>query len=213
MVEQGNLGGFAEEAILKFFGVPYAAPPVGERRWRSPAAPPSWQGIRPVRHFSPACPQTVGASFNLRGSEQSEDCLYLNVWTQSCRPEAKRPVLVWFHGGGNRGGAGSEDAFDGTALAKQGATVVSFNYRLGAFGFLAHPTFGANFAVLDHLALLRWAGRTSPRSVATQIWSQSSVNPQMRWPWPDAAMKIYRLMNHKISDSTTLTTMLVTSGK
>lgn len=156
VVEQGNLGGFAEEAILKFFGVPYAAPPVGERRWRSPAAPPSWQGIRPVRHFSPACPQTVGASFNLRGSEQSEDCLYLNVWTQSCRPEAKRPVLVWFHGGGNRGGAGSEDAFDGTALAKQGATVVSFNYRLGAFGFLAHPTFGANFAVLDHLALLRW---------------------------------------------------------
>lgn len=135
VVEQGNLGGFAEEAILKFFGVPYAAPPVGERRWRSPAAPPSWQGIRPVRHFSPACPQTVGASFNLRGSEQSEDCLYLNVWTQSCRPEAKRPVLVWFHGGGNRGGAGSEDAFDGTALAKQGATVVSFNYRLGGLDF------------------------------------------------------------------------------
>ncbi len=156
VVEQGELEGFAEDSILKFFGIPYAASPVGERRWSAPAAPASWQGVRVAKHFAPACPQTAGASFDLRVAEQSEDCLYLNVWTESNRPDANRPVLVWFHGGGNLGGAGSEEAFDGTTLAKQGATVVTFNYRLGAFGFLAHPSFGANFAVLDHLALLRW---------------------------------------------------------
>jgi len=155
-IEQGTLEGFAEGGIFKFFGVPYAAPPVGELRWHAPAPPPPWENIRDAKRFGPICPQTIGASFDVRVSEESEDCLYLNIWTGSCDAHAKQPVMVWIHGGGNLGGAGSEDAYDGTHLAERGATVVTFNYRLGAFGFLAHPDIGANFGVLDYMAALSW---------------------------------------------------------
>jgi para-nitrobenzyl esterase len=106
--------------------------------------------------LAPACLQKGGASFDLRVQAQSEDCLFLNVWTSTLAREAHHPVMVWIHGGGNLGGAGSEDAFDGAHLARQGVTVVTFNYRLGAFGFLAHKSIGANFAVLDQVAALSW---------------------------------------------------------
>jgi para-nitrobenzyl esterase len=155
-VEHGLLEGFEEGGIGHFFGIPYAAPPVGDLRWCPPASPERWEGVREAKKFSRIAIQTMGASFTLREPEQSEDCLYLNVWTATTARDAKQPVMVWIHGGGNLGGAGSEDAFDGAALAKRGVTVITFNYRLGALGFIAHPSIGANFAVLDYVAVLRW---------------------------------------------------------
>ena len=153
---QGLADGFAEEGIFKFFGLPFAAPPVGELRWRPPEAARSWEGIRDAKEFSPVCHQVVGATSPLRQTQQSEDCLYLNIWTQSLEATGKQPVMVWIHGGGNLGGAGSEENCDGSRLAAKGATVVTFNYRLGAFGFLAHPEIGANFGLLDQVAALHW---------------------------------------------------------
>ncbi|OZJ01760.1 hypothetical protein BZG36_05521 [Bifiguratus adelaidae] len=155
-IQQGVIEGSLENSIHKFFGVPYAAPPTGDRRWREPTPPDSWDAVRETKQFGPACIQTIGASFDMRVQNKSEDCLYLNVWTSTVDATARQPVMVWIHGGGNLGGAGSEDAFDGTQLAVRGVTVVTFNYRLGAFGFLVHPDLGCNFAVLDHVAALSW---------------------------------------------------------
>jgi para-nitrobenzyl esterase len=159
-VEQGDLQGTDEGGIYRFFSVPYAEPAVGDLRWCPPAPPAEWQGLRAATGFGAACPPpTGGAVGDLRVAEYSEDCLFLNVWTRTLERGADQPVVVWIHGGGNLAGAGSEDVYDGAQLAVRGATVVTFNYRLGAFGFLAHPDFGANFAVQDHLAALRWVAR------------------------------------------------------
>jgi len=155
-IGQGTLEGVKDGDVFKFLGIPYAAPPVGELRWRAPQPPSAWDGIRHAKRFGPICPQTTGASFDLRQTEESEDCLYLNIWTRRCDVRAEQPVMLWIHGGGNLGGAGSEDACDGTKFATKGVTLVTFNYRLGAFGFLLHPKFGANFGALDHIAALLW---------------------------------------------------------
>src|SRR5215831_18306217 len=121
--------------------------------------------------LAPACLQKGGASFDLRVQVQSEDCLFLNVWTSTLAREAIHPVMVWIHGGGNLGGAGSEDAFDGAHLARQGVTVVTFNYRLGAFGFLAHPCIGAN---KEHATKL-WTGFSPPPSGESQLLPASNA--------------------------------------
>lgn len=155
-IQQGIVAGLVEEGVFKFFGIPYAAPPVGELRWRPPAIASGWKGIRDAKTFSPICHQVVGATSPLRQTHQDEDCLYVNIWTQSLEPTAKRPVMLWIYGGGNLGGAGSEENCDGSHLAAKGAIVVTFYYRLGAFGFLAHPKIGANFGLLDQVAVLRW---------------------------------------------------------
>jgi len=155
-ITQGNVEGFLDEGVHKFFGLPYAQAPVGALRWRAPQPATAWTGIRQAKAYGPACPQTVGAVFSLQVDRQSEDCLYLNVWTRTLDSKEKQPVMVWIHGGGFLGGAGSEDATDGSGLAEKGVTVVSFNYRLGAFGYLAHRDFGANFGLLDQIAALRW---------------------------------------------------------
>ncbi|GGF22638.1 carboxylic ester hydrolase [Subtercola lobariae] len=155
-IEQGLIRGNRVGDGAEFLGIPYAAAPVGELRWREPHPPSGWEGARDATAFGAAALQTGGASFDLRVEEQSEDSLFVNVWTNSLDVDARQPVMVWLHGGGNLGGAGSEDAFDGRVLAQRGVTVVTLNYRLGAFGFLAHPSVGANFAVLDQVAALRW---------------------------------------------------------
>lgn len=155
-ISQGEVEGFLGGGIHKFLGLPYAQAPVGPLRWQAPQPPIAWTGVRNAKSYGPACPQTTGAVFNLQVDRQSEDCLYLNVWTRTLDPEEKQPVMVWIHGGGFLGGAGSEDATDGSHLAEKGVTVVSFNYRLGAFGYLAHADFGANFGVLDQIAALDW---------------------------------------------------------
>ncbi len=155
-IKQGLTEGFSEGAVFKFLGVPYAEPPVGSRRWRPPVPVAEWAGVRKAQDFGPICPQTAGAVFKTRAKSESEDCLYLNVWTRSVNTQARQPVMVWIHGGGYLGGGGCEDGTDGSHLAALGVTVVSFNYRLGAFGYLAHPKIGTNFGLQDQIAALEW---------------------------------------------------------
>ena len=154
--QQGELEGFVEEGVAKFFGIPFAQPPVDERRWRAPEPPVAWEGVREAKAFSAAPYQTIAIPASLRADGISEDCLYLNVWTGTTDPAARQPVLVWFFGGGNLRGAASVDLYDGSELAKLGVTVVTPNYRVGCFGFLNDATMGANFAIQDDVAALRW---------------------------------------------------------
>src|SRR5687768_6718595 len=131
-VEGGLIAGTQADGVTRFFGVPYAAPPVGELRWRAPQPVQPWAGTREARAFSPVCRQTVPWI----SEPQSEDCLYLNVWAPA---RAKNlPVMVWIHGGGFFGGSGSQAGTDGSRLTRQGVIVVTLNYRLGIFGFFAH---------------------------------------------------------------------------
>jgi para-nitrobenzyl esterase len=157
----------AEDGVRAFRGIPFAQPPTGERRWREPATAVAWQGIRDATRFGPPCWQTGGAPDTLYYKDVanvSEDCLYLNVWTAAAAAGERRPVMVWFHGGGNQNGTGSTPNFDGTSLARRGVVVVTINYRLGPFGFLAHPGLTAesahgasgNYGLLDQVAALQW---------------------------------------------------------
>ncbi len=157
----------AEDGVLVFRGIPYAEPPVGDNRWRAPVAGTAWAGTRSAAAFGPACWQrlTPASSIYTRGDlARDEDCLYLNVWTAAEQAGEARPVMVWFHGGGHTGGWGSAKIFDGTALAEQGVVLVTINYRLGPFGFLAHPALSAesphaasgNYGLLDKVAALEW---------------------------------------------------------
>jgi para-nitrobenzyl esterase len=149
--------------VSVFRGIPYAAPPVGALRWRAPEAEKPWAGERDATRDGPVAPQNAGFVARLLGSHEedwSEDCLSLSVWTPGC-DAAKRPVMLWIHGGGFTVGAGSWSVYDGGELARRGdVVVVSINYRLGALGFLAVPDRDegayANFGLLDQLAALRW---------------------------------------------------------
>jgi len=154
-IEQGTVAGAEHDGVHRFLGMPYAAPPVGDRRWRAPAPPQRWDGVRDATTFGPAAVQTANTGMNL-GAEQSEDCLNVNVWTTSLDPAAHQPVMVWIHGGGFLNGSASLALWQGTELCRSGVTVVSMNYRLGAFGFFTHPEVGANFGVLDWVAALSW---------------------------------------------------------
>lgn len=152
------------DGLCVFRGIPYAAPPVGEWRWRPPQPVAPWTEVRDATTFSPACPQPPRPIPAIQSvGETNEDCLYLNVWTPELAP-AKRPVMVWIHGGGMTIGAGSFDIYDGSSLARQDVVVVTINYRLGVLGFLAHPDLSAespdkvsgNYGLLDQIAALRW---------------------------------------------------------
>lgn len=158
-VAQGRLAGIEEDGVHRFLGVPYAAPPVGALRWAPPSPPLTWEGVRPARAFGAVAVQTVGGGPESADARQSEDCLHLNVWTATLDADARGPVMVWIHGGGNLGGSSLEAWYDGSSLAREGVVVVTFNYRLGAFGFLADPSIGANFAVLDYVAVLNWVAQ------------------------------------------------------
>jgi para-nitrobenzyl esterase len=151
------------EGLSIFRGVPYAAAPTGANRWREPQALPAWAGVRPAQQFAPRCVQR-GFAVAAEQALTSEDCLYLNIWTPAQDDAAQLPVMVWIHGGGFGGGSGGDAQYDGAALARKGAVVVTLNYRLGAFGFFAHPALSAdaasgssgNYGILDMIAALRW---------------------------------------------------------
>lgn len=170
-LSQGQIEGLAlPGGVDAFLGLPYAAPPTGERRWRPPEPAPTWQGLRSARAFGAACmqgdPKPWGPfteEFVALQAPMSEDCLVLNVWAPRERRGGRLPVLVWIHGGGFGSGAGSVPIYDGSGLARRGAVVITVNYRLGLFGFLAHPTLSAesprrvsgNYGLLDLIAALR----------------------------------------------------------
>lgn len=162
---QGTLSGITEQGIHLWRGIPFAAPPVGELRWRAPQPPARWQGVRQADTFSAASWQDIEYCRELGGGDPgrfSEDCLYLNVWAPAGRTQPL-PVMVWLHGGGFTIGAGSLPPYDGKALAARDVVVVTVNYRLGHLGFFAHPALEGedgervyNFALLDQIAALQW---------------------------------------------------------
>jgi para-nitrobenzyl esterase len=155
----------SDSKIRVFKGIPFAAPPVGALRWKAPQPVASWDGIRKANAFGTRCMQgRIYEDMVFRDSGPSEDCLYLNVWTPAPSAEAHLPVMVWIYGGGFAAGASSEPRQDGENLAKKGVVVVSFNYRLGVFGFFAHEELAkesghnasGNYGLLDQAAGLRW---------------------------------------------------------
>ena len=172
----GTVQGTEEkEGMTLFRGIPYAAPPVGARRFRPPEPPMPWQGIRKCAEWGAACaqptphtPQTpYGVEFYFGGDyppAMDEDCLYLNLWTPAASETEKLPVMLWLHGGGAQTGYGHEREFDGTSLCTQGVILITINYRLNLFGFFAHPelsaenAFGAsgNYGLMDQIQALRW---------------------------------------------------------
>jgi para-nitrobenzyl esterase len=156
------------QGVRIFRGIPYAAAPVGERRWRAPASVDSWSGVRASDRFGAACAQVdMFAGAGLSRETQSEDCLYLNIWTPASAPAERLPVFVWIHGGAYVVGSGGDPRIDGSTLAAQGVVVVTFNYRIGVFGFLAHPDLthevpqraSGNYGLLDQVAALQWVQR------------------------------------------------------
>jgi para-nitrobenzyl esterase len=196
-VEQGTLQGTSRQSVVAFLGVPFAAPPLGDLRWRPPAKPVAWTGVRKADHFGASCYQPFPApSFGPYTKEftdtpaPSEDCLFLNVWAPP--KKGTYPVLVWIHGGGFGGGSGAVPIYDGANLAAKGAVVVTINYRVGPFGFLAHPALSAedphhasgNYGLLDQIAALKWVRKNIARfggdpakvTIAGQSAGAASVN-------------------------------------
>jgi len=168
IVEDGALAGRVDPAtrVLVFEGIPYAAPPVADLRWRPPRPSALWAGVRPANRLGHNCMQHQPyGDITPDVAGKSEDCLYLNVWTQST--DGRRPVMVWIHGGGFFAGFGGEERHNGGPLARKGAVVVTLNYRLGAFGFMAHPALAeespdhssGNYGLLDQIAALQWVQR------------------------------------------------------
>ena len=164
-VANGMLEGVNVSGIREFKGIPYAAPPVGDLRWREPQPAQNWTGVRKADHFGPRAMQLpLFGDMNFRSDGMSEDCLYLNVWTPSKTGNEHLPVLVYFYGGGFAAGDGSEPRYDGESMARKGIVAVTVNYRLSVFGFFSHPELtkesphhaSGNQGLLDQSAALQW---------------------------------------------------------
>ncbi|MDR2497614.1 MAG: carboxylesterase family protein [Tannerellaceae bacterium] len=198
-------GTVSDDGQIRIFrGIPFAAPPVGDLRWREPQPPAPWEGVRACTIPPASAMQAKPVPFNCWSSEFlippdpiSEDCLYLNVWTPA-GPGDRLPVMVWIHGGGFTGGSGTVPLYDGEAIARKGIVYVTINYRLGIFGFLAHPELSAespqhlsgNYGLLDQVAALRWVqeniagfgGDPAQVCIAGQSAGAFSVNMLMASP-------------------------------
>jgi para-nitrobenzyl esterase len=192
--------------IRIFKGIPYAAAPVGEHRWKEPKPAPAWQGVRDATEFGAQCVQ--GQLFDdIRFSRAaSEDCLNLNIWTPAASANDRLPVMVWIHGGGFQVGAGPEPRHDGEAFARKGVVLVTINYRLGVFGFFSHPQLtresshktSGNYGLLDQIAALRWVKANiatfggNPSNVTIFGESAGSISVSMLMGSPLAAGLFHR---------------------
>ncbi|MDJ1482587.1 carboxylesterase family protein [Cytophagaceae bacterium YF14B1] len=197
---QGTVEGVTEKSGIRAFkGIPFAAPPVGQLRWKEPQPPQPWKGVRKADKFGPrAMQRAVFGDMNFRSNGMSEDCLYLNVWTPAKSGNEKLPVLVYYYGGGYMAGDGSEPRYDGENMAQKGIVTVTVNYRLGVFGFLAHPELtkesshkaSGNYGLMDQSAALRWVqqniaafgGDSKKITIAGESAGSSSVSAQMASP-------------------------------
>ncbi|HEX8406306.1 MAG TPA: carboxylesterase family protein, partial [Duganella sp.] len=191
--------------VTSYKGIPFAAPPVGDLRWKAPQPAPKWKGVRKADHFGPRPMQLpLFKDMVFRADGMSEDCLYLNVWTPAKSTKsamaagAKLPVLVYFHGGGFAAGDGSEPRYDGESMAAKGIVTLTVNYRLNVFGFLAHPELTAespnkasgNYGLMDQAAALKWVqaniaafgGDPSRVTIAGESAGSWSVSAQMITP-------------------------------
>lgn len=164
-IQTGKIKGVTADGLVAFKGIPFAAPPVGDLRWRPPQPPAKWKGVRSTADYAHDCMQLPFPSDAAPlGTPPTEDCLYLNVWTPAPRAAAPMPVIVWIYGGGFVNGGSSPAVYDGSQFAKDGVVFVSFNYRLGRFGFFGHPALTkeskdgllGNYAYLDQIAALKW---------------------------------------------------------
>ena len=157
----------ARLGLRVFEGIPFAAPPVGDLRWREPRPVAPWDGVRKAVEFGPRPMQgAIYSDMIFRDKGPSEDCLYLNVWTPAASARDQLPVMVWIYGGGLQAGSASEPRQDGGDLTRKGVVVVSMNYRLGVFGFMAHPELSresghgsGNYGLMDQIAALQWVRR------------------------------------------------------
>ncbi len=174
-LDTGSLRGeVLDEAsgLTVYRGIPYAAAPEGELRWKAPQPTPKWNGVRAATEFGAICPQSPALAM-MTGEglpESSEDCLYLNVWTTAGDGDDPRPVMVWIHGGGLSLGWSNQVGYDGSAFATRGVVLVSINYRLGPLGYVAHPALSkesggesGNYGFLDQIAALEWVNRNIDR--------------------------------------------------
>jgi len=197
----GTLEGIlnAKTGIRSFKGIPFAAPPVGDLRWKPPQPASNWTGVRTADKFGPRCMQRpVFSDMQFRSNGVSEDCLYLNVWTPAKTGREKLPVLVYFYGGGFIAGDGSEGRYDGESMAQKGMLAITVNYRLTVFGFFAHPELSkesphhasGNYGLLDQAAALAWVkqniaafgGDPSRVTIAGESAGSISVSAQMASP-------------------------------
>jgi para-nitrobenzyl esterase len=167
LIEAGAVEGVAKDGLTAYLGVPFAAPPVGDLRWREPQPVAPWKGTRRAISFAPACMQKGVSMPGEKPPITSEDCLYLNIWTPAKAADERLPVIAWIHGGGYTNGSASMPLYWGDRLAQQGVIVVTIAYRLGPLGFLAHPDLTAesahkssgNYGLLDQIAALEWIRR------------------------------------------------------
>ncbi|QJW90524.1 carboxylesterase family protein [Spirosoma taeanense] len=196
----GVLEGTLEPSgIRSFKGIPFAQPPVGDLRWREPQPTKNWTGVRQANKFGPrAMQRAIFGDMGFRSDGMSEDCLYLNVWTPAKSEKERLPVLVYFYGGGFVAGDGSEARYDGENMASKGIVTLTVNYRLGAFGFMAHPELtkesphhaSGNYGYLDQSAALRWVqqniaafgGDPKRVTIAGESAGSISVSAQMASP-------------------------------
>jgi len=193
------IGAAEENGVRAFRGIPFAEPPVGELRWKPPQPAKSWKDPRPAEKFGPRCMQRrVFGDMGFRSDGMSEDCLYLNVWTPATSASARLPVLVYFYGGGYIAGDGSEPRYDGESMARKGIVALTVNYRLGVFGFMAHPELtkespkhsSGNQGFFDQHAALAWVqqniaafgGDPKRVTIAGESAGSTSVSAQMASP-------------------------------
>ena len=163
----GMVQGLTQDGLDIYKGIPFAAPPLSDLRWRDPQPVTPWSGVLKADHFAPECMQTGSYPPDAPPETDSEDCLYLNIWKPQTPAGAKLPVMVWIYGGGVDNGSSAVPLYAGDALARHGVIVVSFNYRLGVFGFLAHPELSresphhssGDYGFLDQIAALQWVQR------------------------------------------------------
>ena len=196
----GTVEGTTEQSGVHVYrGIPFAAPPVGDLRWQPPQPARNWEGVRTATQFGPRCVQApIFSDMNFRSNGLSEDCLYLNVWTPAKSGSERRPVLVYFFGGGFVAGDGSEPRYDGESMARKGIVSLTVNYRLGVFGFFAHPELtkesphhaSGNYALLDQNAALQWVqkniaafgGDPKKVTIAGESAGSIAVSAQMASP-------------------------------